>query len=255
MDLQLFVNNQMGLVETPGIYLSLPNYGKDKGKVSSMVCNTTFTKQLLIFAAEGKCLSGRQLKGVLADMDDYYEDSPADEDKNRKIDAFFTGAKEIAERRWGKDETSKTTAKDWIGRVKEMYLQGLPDADLDERFTRCLAQCGWGNNIALQAAAHTTNVDTTDLFAPYNALTRRVGFEAPLQLTLFPIWKKKAELCRVAEIVGHILCSAYWFEGGLNTYWAGDVGADIQAGMLLRICTCHPNKLIIHPLTSHNLIS
>ena len=183
-------------------------------------------------------MSGRHLRDVLDSAELYFKDDPADQDQNSKIDAFFDGSEDIAERRWGKDETSKIIAKDWIIRVKEMYLQGLPDADLDEPFTRCLAQCGWGNNITLRAEAHPTNVDTTDLFAPYNALTRKLGFDAPLRLTLFPIWKKQADLCRVAEIVGHILCSTFWFEGGLNASWAGSFDdKSIEACML-----CHPKS-------------
>ena len=37
LDLRLLVNNEMRLVETPGIYLNLPNFGKAQGEVSSMV--------------------------------------------------------------------------------------------------------------------------------------------------------------------------------------------------------------------------
>ena len=202
-------------------------------------------------AVAGESLSGRHLKDVLDSVERYFKDDPANQGANSKIDTFFDGGEETLGRRWGKSERAQTVAKEWIARVKEMYLQGLQDADLDERFTRCLAVCGWGVDMTLRAGYHPTNVDTTHLFAPYNALTRSLGFEEPLQLTLFPIWRKKAELCRTAEIVGHILCSTYWFEGGLNTDWAGEFGhGDIGACMLLRACTCHPDNfmcnMIIH---------
>ena len=233
MDLRRFVDDEMQLVATPGIYLNLPNFGKAQGELSSMVCN----KQSLTFAIEGKCLSGRNLRDVLDSAELYFKDDPADQDQNSKIDAFFEGSGDIAERRWGKDETPKIIAKDWITRVKEMYLHALPDVDLDERFTRCLAQCGWGINMTLRAAAHLTNTSTTYIFAPYNVLTRMRGFPAPWQLALFPIWKKNTELCRITEILGHILCSTYWFEGGLNASWAGSFGdSSVEACML-----CHPN--------------
>ena len=168
------------------------------------------------------------MKDALNSIELYFKDDPLDHDENSKIDAFFTGDGEILERRWGKGERSKIVVEEWIARVKEMYLEELPGVDLDEHFTRCLAECGWGLNMTLRATDHPINADTTYLFAPYNVLTRRLGFPTPLQLTLFPIWTKKVELCRIAEVVGRILCSTYWFEGGLNTDWAGGVG-DIEA--------------------------
>ena len=193
--------------------------------VQRAVANTSF-------AAGGKCLSGRSLKDVLDSAELYFEDDPADHDQNSSIDAFFKGSEDILERRWGKSERSKIIANEWISRVKEMYLKGLPDADLDERFTRCLAECGWGADMSLRAASHASNTNTTYLFAVYNVLTRRMGFPAPLQLALFPIWTKKVELCRIAEVVGHILCSTYWFDGGLNASWAGGFGpGSIEACM------------------------
>ena len=191
------------------------------------------------------------MKSLLNSVELYFKNDPADNCENSEIDTFFTGEEEILDRRWGKSERSKIVAGEWIARVKEMYLQGLPDADLDEPFTRCLAECGWGLNMFMRAGGHTTNDNTTDLFALYNVLTRKLGFPAPLKLTLFPIWTKKVDLCRVAEILGHILCSTYCFEGGLNLDWAGDFGPErIAACMLLRVCICHPNNfmcnMIVH---------
>lgn len=225
MDLVAFVDEEMKLTSTPGIYLILPNAGEGKGK----------------------CLSGRQLQDALNSIEQYFNNYPADNDKNSKIDTFFTSDEVVHERRWGRSETSKIVAREWIAKVKRIYLERLPDTDLDEPFTRCLAECGWGSDIRLGATAHPTNIDTTYLFAPYNVLTRMLGFPEPLQLTLFPIWTKNVELFRIAEIVGYILCSTHWFEGGLNASWAGDF-SHIEACMLLPDCTCPPPS--VSPLAS-----
>ena len=216
MDLVDFVDQEMKLTTTPGIYLNIPNAG---------------------YAGEGKGLSGRQLEKVLDSTTNYFEDYPACNAANSRIDTFFTSEDVVETRRYIPSDRSRDVARQWISRVREMYLKRLPAADLDEPFTRCLAECGWGSDIRLGATAHPTNIDTTYLFAPYNVLTRMAGFPEPLQLALFLIWTKDVELCRIAEIVGHILCSTFWFEGGLNSYWAGG-SSPVGACMLLLHCTC-----------------
>ena len=200
MDLVDFVDQEMKLTTTPGIYLNIPNAG---------------------YAGEGKGLSGHQLEEVLDSTTNYFEDYPACNVANSRIDTFFTSEDVVETRRYIRSDRSVEIAREWITRVREMYLKRLPDADFDEPFTRCLVECGWGVSMTLRAASHSANANTTYLFGPYNALTRMAGFPEPLQLALFLIWTKDADLCRIAEIVGHILCSTFWFEGGLNSYWAG----------------------------------
>ncbi|KAL8794921.1 MAG: hypothetical protein Q9195_002503 [Heterodermia aff. obscurata] len=200
LELQAFVDEEMKLTHTPGIYINLPSFGKSN---------------------EGKSLSGRQLGEVLDSVERYIENLPEDMVENSDTDNFFKKGEVTSERRFAKTARSKIITEQWIARVREMYLEGLPPTDLDKPFTRGLVECGWGVNMSIRAGAHPTNHNTTYLFALYNVFTRMRNFQSPLQLALFPIWTQKLELCKIAEIVGHILCSTHWFDGGLNASWAG----------------------------------
>lgn len=199
-ELKTFVEEEMQLQSTPGIYLNLPNWGKAKG---------------------GKCLSARQMGEAVSSMGIYFDNRAGFERANQEIDGYFTGANPVI-RQFGGSPRSSQVVKQWLLRIEGMYVSHVDEEDIDEPFTHCAAECGWHRDMRYRASAHTTNIETQYLFGVYNIITQKLGFPDPLQLTLFPIWEKNYNLCRIAEMVGHILCSTYWFEGGLNPYWAGE---------------------------------
>ena len=201
VEFKTFVQEEMHWTSTPGIYLNLPNWGKVKG---------------------GKCLNARQMDETTSSVKIYFEDHLSSRQANEDIDVYFSGSATV-ERRYG-DTRASEIAKEWISRIEKMYLNHSDDDDDQEPFTHCAGECGWGGDMRNCASEHTNNKSTNYLFGVYNVVTRKHGYPEPMQLSLFSIWENNLELCRVAEIVGHILCSTYWLEGGLNPSWAGNFG-------------------------------
>ena len=103
----------------------------------------------------------------------------------------------------------------------------LPNATKVSR--RCPAEVGWGNNMEVRVADHPSNDNTARLSFLYNAITSQEGFTSVQSWVLFPIWENNLTLCKVAEIVGQILLSSHWFDGGLNCSWAGAM-EEVTAG-------------------------
>ena len=111
--------------------------------------------------------------------------------------------------------------------IKEQYCQNIDPVDADIRFLRCPFEVGFSKNIPQRCADHITNRSTTPIFGLVNAITRQTkaqgGFDFPdvWQLALFPFWIKDKKMAGVAEVFGSMLCSSYWFWGGLNIHPAG----------------------------------
>lgn len=88
-------------------------------------------------------------------------------------------------------------------------------------------EVGWAQDINTRLKAYVNNNPTTPLFGLVNAISRQstaeggAAFPPPMQLVLFPIWKADPELKNIGEILGSVLCSSYWINGGLNYASAG----------------------------------
>lgn len=195
MDFRRFIDREMALTSTPGIYLNIPSWGVKK---------------------EGKGLSRADWNVALKQIGDYLEDDPAHADQNAEIDNYFNSGTAKDDRRFGRSARAKRIAKEWLQAIERMYLVSYGG---DESCIRCPAECGWGGNMLSRASIHSVNAGTLYLFAVYDAVTQRIGFPKPMQLSIFPLWKNDQKLISFAKAAGHILCSTLWFEGGLNSFW------------------------------------
>ena len=85
-------------------------------------------------------------------------------------------------------------------------------------------EVGQAIRVSHRAKDHLENTGTNAMFGFMNAWTRYrciTPFPAPAQFLLFRVWRKDNNLLNMAEIVGSILCSSYWYMGGLNPQMAG----------------------------------
>ena len=117
--------------------------------------------------------------------------------------------------------------RQFLSTLEDQFCKNIDASDERTPFRRCPHEVGWSQEIQKRLKEHENNSSTTSLFAYCNALTRvhkacgGPGFDSPLQLILFPIWENEKHLKSIAEILGSVLCSSYWFYGGLNITYAG----------------------------------
>ena len=181
-------------------------------------------------------MTGREVQEVTSSVQKYFDNDPKYVDENEAIDALFTPRRaddDPAARRFRSSDTVKKTIAEWILKIESMYLANLPSKEFGENFVHCATECDWGNNMSGRARAHLLDQGTSYIFAVYNAITRQLGCPPPKQVALFLIWMRDPDLCNIAEIVGNILCSTLWIEGGLNCEWPGGFGDSVVTASML----------------------
>lgn len=209
-DFKRFVRDEMQLTATPGIYANFPCYGGS-------------SKQ------PGKCMTGKSMRNVLDKAEKYFLATPADAQEVTAMDDYFKAPAKFdddgngsvddsgsVKQRWDNSDKARRLIQEWLSRMEAQYIIGLSQTDQDQHFVHCAVECGWGDDMQARAVPQKYNKKTTYLFAIYNVLTRMEGYGEPMQLVLFPTWKRDTMLFKIATITGHILCSTLWTEGGLN---------------------------------------
>lgn len=173
----------------------------------------------------GKWLSANQVKKMLQRVDTYRKNDGQDMVENSSIDWHLKGVPKVSMERKHTGRPENMDA--WQSALKKQYCTNVPPADADRPFLRCLQEVGFSIHGMQRLKEHIENEKTTTLFGLVNSITRQKsaqgGFEfgKPWQLILFPLWKKDDQLARVGEVLGSILCSSYWFWGGMNIELAG----------------------------------
>ena len=214
-EVRAFVDTHMQLKDTPGIYVNL------------------------LHNVDNRWLSSQDLEALIAKVERYLQVEPSGlpRDDQTAIDTPFSkwapGSKE-SKLRWlqGQDRP-ETVIREWINTVKEIYCKN--PIDVTTAFRMGPAEVGWASNTKTRCRQHATNSSTTYLWGLLNAICRSPGpsgfnFPVPMQLVLFPIWERDEMLCKVGEVVGSMLCSSYWYLGGLNCFHAGTIIWDPEGG-------------------------
>lgn len=216
-EVRTFVDKHMQLNDTPGIYVNLlPN-------------------------ANSRWLSSQDLEALIAKVERYIDVDPSGLPRADQIvlDTHFgkwTPGPNDSKLRWLPGLTggrADQVIREWIVIVKKIYCTNPVDATA--AFRMGPAEVGWASNIKTRCRQHSINSSTTYLWGLLNAICRSprpsgFGFPPPLQLVLFPIWQRDEMLCKVGEVVGSMLCSSYWYLGGLNCFHAGTITWDQEGG-------------------------
>ena len=178
----------------------------------------------------GKWLKYNEIENLLDKMKAYIANDQADYQDNFAIDRAVPGWQgkcTLTDRRYPVSGDTTEKIRGWIELTRREYCNNVDPHQQQERFLRTPMEVGWAQNIPRRLKHHVDNASTTTLFALVNAITRlrvtaEFRFPPPQQLMLFPVWYDPSkELFKVAEILGSILCSSYWFYGGLNHTLAG----------------------------------
>lgn len=141
--------------------------------------------------------------------------------------------------RWLQDPSQELVVGQWIEQARKAYCNNAISPD--KPFLSCPMEVGWATEPVSRCRGHMSGTSTNPLFGlAYSILNmpRPEGFSfpEPMQLLLFPVWKREALLGRNAEIIGSLLCYSYWFHGGWNGDFAGCMRWDDEAASTGRAC-------------------
>jgi len=170
----------------------------------------------------GRWLSKTQIEQLLAEVEDYIADRPADQQCNVKIDGYFEfGWQNKPRRRYSPNDEVKAKFRVWIDAIKKQYCTGSDPSKDAIPFMRCPMEIGWASHVRTRLQAHKNNGSTTHIYGLVNVLTRMLfKFKSPKQFIIFPVWEPK-DMPQIAELLATVLCSSYYYRGGLNHYHAG----------------------------------
>ena len=216
-EVRWFVEKCMTLDDTPGIYVNL------------------------LHNVDHRWLSSQDLEALIAKLERYLEVERsglprADQAAiDSRLSTWFPRPHE-SKLRWLQGQPGgrpETIIREWIDKVKEIYCK--EPIDVTTAFRMGPAEVGWASNTRARCRQHLNNSSTTYLWGLLNAICRTskpsgFAFPKPMQLVLFPIWKRDEMLCKVGEVVGSMLCSSYWYLGGLNCVHAGTIIWDQEDG-------------------------
>ena len=216
-DVREFVNRHMK-THNPyaGIYVNIPTRAPPPGSLA--FSGTTGGSEFL---------SSDEVERLIERVERYVANKPADHAENTKVDYSFKAPKTVPEPSKRRFSPENPRWQEWLNELRGIYCRNVPTTERSTPFRRCPMEVGWSQNIPKRLKDHIENSSTTAIFGVVNAMTRQpttqdgFGFPEPWQLALFAVWKRDAQLARVAEVVGSILCSSYWCYGGLNMTEAG----------------------------------
>ena len=209
-EVRRFVFKFMQLDETPGIYVNL------------------------LDNHEYRWLSSQDIEALIAKLERYIEVEPsglprADQTAVDIRHSNWTPGPNDSKIRWLQGQPGgrpELIIQEWIDTVKQIYCQN--PTDVTTAFRMGPAEVGWASNTKARCRQHWNNSSTTYLFGLLNAICRisrpsSFAFPEPMQLVLFPIRGRDEMMCRIGEVVGSMLCSSYWYLGGLNCFHAGTI--------------------------------
>lgn len=181
---------------------------------------------------EGKWLTTKQVRRLIAVYRAYIEDEPTAAAINNAIDDTFGDDRE--RRCYAKDETQREKGRLFCRILEAQYCRIDPDK-LDEMHLRSPAEIGWSQNVARRVQQHARNGSSTYIFAFVNALSQLAvslggfGYGLPKAWCVFAVWKGCQRLARMAEITASILTGTYIKHGGYNPVHAGKFKLELDA--------------------------
>ena len=183
----------------------------------------------LLCGKDGRFLSSDDVQKLLQRMERYLvQDARPRQDQIDIDNSFRTWRPEPAkpQLRWLQSERAEPVIRQWIEVARETYCKNPTDSTT--AFRMVPSEVGWATSGVARTDAHRRN-DTTYLFGLIQSILHLhpakggYGFPTVSQYTLFRIWERNENLCKVSEIVGSLLAVSYWFLGGLNIYYPGTI--------------------------------
>ncbi len=210
-----FVSTYMNInVSYPGVYVNILTRAANQIGFKSMTSAAS--------SQTGRWLSSSEADRLVERVEKYMANRNSDEAENVAIDNCF-----LPSAVHPKFDPDRKRIREWQAEIRKQYCTNTAPNNVDIGFKRCPFEVGFSQNIRTRCAAHITNRNTTAIFGLVNAITRQSkaqgGFAFPeaWQLVLFPLWANNQKLAQVAEVFGSVLCSSYWFWGGMNIHLAG----------------------------------
>lgn len=174
----------------------------------------------------GKYLSPVDHQQMVVKCRDYINDAYSASDMNQAIDSFrrtkpWTGP--------GR-KFSSTVFDKWLPMFENLYAGNIDPAKTAVPWTKAPFEVGFAVNTEERLKEHAANSSTNSLWALVHALARLspnvpaargFGFPLPRQWELIPLIEDDEEYAQLGEICGSLLCSSYFFQGGLNPIFAG----------------------------------
>ena len=233
--LRVFQNRAVSFSQAFGIRrrFPAPNYGWIKAHRSLIIAfnRYIYTELTLLVirlspgtarANQGRWLSASQITRLIAEIKRYIADNPSDNRRNVRIDEYFRkGWRNRPKRRYCPNANIRAKFVVWTDTIEKKFCKGLDPTKTYTPFMRCPMEAGWALHVDARLQAHRENGSTTHIYGLINTLTSMLfNFPPPEQFVIFPVWETK-NMPQVAEITASILCSSYWYNGGLNHFPAG----------------------------------
>lgn len=223
-----FVEHHMYLRERPGIYMQVTAHGS-KGV-------TVLGPKAQAPANTGKWMTGGQIQEMLDFLELYLRGgSASDVDAKRFDRKLSTDIKEIKDliedkkrRRYAKNPKQVARLQAWAKVIEKQYVTNLSNGDTDASFMRCPTEVGWSISVKNRCSYHLANTYSTYIFGFAHVFTQfslefTEQFPQAHQFTVFPIFEKDADLCKVGEFAATLLTSSLSVNGGLNCTLPGKV--------------------------------
>ncbi|KAI4148100.1 MAG: hypothetical protein LQ341_001665 [Variospora aurantia] len=174
----------------------------------------------------GRWLSPDQCRQLVLKCEDYFDNAPNAQVLNRAIDGWRRNtAWTDTRRKWHSQSSDQ-----WLQCFRDLYCANIAPAKTTTPWAKCPFEVGFAINTVGRLRQHIVNSNTNSIWAVVHAIARLptnvpnangFGFPTPTQWELFPLFEHDEPFAQLAEIVGSLLCSSYWFHGGLNPVHAG----------------------------------
>ncbi|KAI9873428.1 MAG: hypothetical protein M1830_000420 [Pleopsidium flavum] len=179
----------------------------------------------------GKSVSTKELRIVLRRARNYLSGDVRYNDYAEKIDNACTPTKNIdrknqaiGERRFAQNDWQRQRCLDFVVYMERRYLsraeQGVVGGE-DEPLLRCWQEVGWGKDTKTRCEMHESLRSSNNLLGlVYSILL--IEFKGVFEMQMHQLFRvPSASQADVSEILGSMIASSYWFQGGLNPALAG----------------------------------
>lgn len=177
-------------------------------------------------ATEAKFLDSTQVARMLSLVEGYLDNQLASQAANNSIDRQYNPNWKPSRRR-AKEIKGETLQRvqEWVKVTRRQYCTNIDSAKDKDAFLRVPMEVGWAQDIPKRIKEHNKADNTPPLLYLVNAIRKKeFGMSSLIKQDafLFPVpYEVDTPLYKIAEILGSILCSSYYFYGGYNAHLAG----------------------------------